>query len=157
MRTLHRHTLETAQERCRDNFKVLNWHGANQHCQIKCLKCGLVSVSFGSPVIRGVFKCPCSRKPPQGITGRPSLTDEQINQRLAKRKVEIVAGTYKGYRHMAQWHCIECDHVYEAMAQWVLREEQSGLCPECHTKGDEDEEFALLDSYNLNQEWDYER
>ena len=169
-RPIHRLTIETAQERCRDDFKILKWHGSNIHCQVECLKCGLVSVSFGGPVVRGIFKCPCSRKPgPWGH--RPKLTEDQINHRLAERGIELI-GTYRGSHGRAKWRCTKCGHVWaHARAASVLH--RGGACQVCHPKpkklkhkkdisettNDPNDEFALLDAYileNKNQKWYYE-
>ena len=87
---------------------------------------------------------------------RPPLTEDEINRRLAERGVEIVSGTYMGIQKSAEWYCHKCGYVWEAHAESVLRKRYVEVCPECSKiKGSEDE-FALLDSYNLNQEWDYE-
>ena len=167
MRTLRRHTLETAQERCSDNFKLLKWHSANLHCQVRCLKCGLVSIAFGSPVIRGVYRCPCSRK--QGPWGhRPKLTKDQINRRLAERGIELI-GTYRGSHGRAKWRCTKCGHVWaHARASSVLH--HGGVCQARSPKPSKrdisdsnynpNDEFALLDAYileNKDQKWDFER
>ena len=157
MRTLQRHTLETAQERCKDDFKLLKWHNANLHCQVECLKCGLVSIAFGSPVIRGVFKCPCSRNPgPWGH--RPKPTKDQINHMLAERGIELISA-YRGSHGRAKWRCAKCGHI------WVHNRASSVLyhgcvCQACSKKPKKrdvsdsnynpNDEFALLDAFKLD-------
>ena len=142
-------SIEGAQARCKGDFEVIKWHGTNDFCQVKCRKCGRVSSPWGNTIAQKKYTCPCSRTPRKMRTGRPSLTEDQINQRLIDQGVEIVSGTYIGFQKTAEWCCHKCGYVWESRADSVLRK-RSNICPECSDRTGSGDEFALLDALELD-------
>ena len=140
---------EGAQARCKDDFEIVKWNGTSDHCQVKCLKCGRVSSPYGNTIAQRLYTCPCSRTPRKTKTGRPSLTEDDINRRLRGQGIEIVSGTYMGLQKRAEWCCCNCGHVWEARADSVLRK-QSNICPDCFNNIGSEDDVALLDALELD-------
>ena len=141
--------IEGAQARCKGDLEVIEWNGVTEHCKVKCLKCGKVSSIFGNTIAQKLYTCPCSRSSRKRRTGRPSLTEDDINQRLRSQGVEIVSGTYMGLQKSAEWSCHNCGHVWVDRADRILRK-RNNICPDCFNNISLEDDVALLDSLELD-------